>query len=103
MYQYGSDGGLFAALFIGWLISLAIIALAAVLMAWVARGVQAALNIDSTPGIVLAVLLPWVWIIWMSMASNNTRYTLSNAQHLAPTFPLQWFQPNPQNPANAFQ
>lgn len=89
--------------FIGLLISLAVMALAVVLMVWVARGVQAALGIDSTPGIVLAVLLPWVWIIWMSVTSNNTQYTLSQAQHVAQTFPLQWFKPNPQYPSSAFQ
>jgi len=76
---------------VGFLLSLAGLAAAIVLMVYIAKGVQAGLGINSTGGLVLAVIVPLAWIIWMSIASGKRKYNLGAALSEGDRFPMNWF------------
>lgn len=76
---------------IGFIVSLAVVVAAVMLMVWVAKGVQAGLGINSVGGIVLAVLIPLAWIIWMAIASGKRSYDRNAALVEGGSLPLNWF------------
>lgn len=79
---------------IGFLISLVVLAASIVLMVWVAKGVQAGLGISSVGGIVLAVLVPLAWIIWMAVVSGKRKYDRNAALMEGGSLPMNWFGEN---------
>ena len=87
---------------VGWLLFFAVVVFAIMITVWIARGVHAGLGMKSTGGVVLAVLLPIVWVIWMSVVAGKARYNVYAAMQEAQTFPLKWFTANPSFPANTF-
>lgn len=85
-------GGLLSAIpVIGWVISLCIFLLSIMLTVWLAKGVQRAVGVDNVGGIVLAVLIPWIWVIWMSSAASKNGFNRQAAFDEGATFPLKWF------------
>lgn len=85
---------------LGLLISLALVVVSVILSIWMAKGVQAGTRTGSTGGIVLAVLLPIVWVIWQSLASEKTKpYDVDAAIAAGGEMPINWFgQGNPREP-----
>lgn len=79
---------------VGIVISLAILAASIVLSVYMAKGVQAGLGINSVGGIVLAVLVPLAWIIWMSVASGKRKYDRNAALMEGGSLPMNWFGEN---------
>lgn len=77
--------------FLGPVISIAMIVLGVLLYIWLAKGLQAALRTGGTGGIVLAVLLPFVWIIWMGVVSGRNRYDRESAFLAGGELPINWF------------
>lgn len=76
---------------IGFILSLVLLAASIILMVYIAKGVQAGLGIDSIGGIVLAVVVPLAWIIWMAIASGKRNYDKNAALQEGATFPMNWF------------
>lgn len=77
---------------IGFILSLALLVATVMLYIWIAKGVHAGLGMDSTGGIVLAVLLPLVWIIWMAIvAGKKGRFNRGAAIDMGASFPLNFF------------
>lgn len=76
---------------VGTLVAIAVFVAAVVLTVFLAKGVQAGLGIDSIGGIVLAVLVPIVWIVWMGIASGKTNYNREAAIAQGGAMPMNWF------------
>lgn len=77
---------------LGWFISVAALVVAVMLYIWIARGVHAGLGMESTGGIVLAVLVPVAWVIWMSIVAGKTAgYNRYAALSTGASFPLNKF------------
>lgn len=77
--------------FLGVLISLAIFVVAIILTVYMAKGIQAGVGTGSTGGIVLAILLPIVWIIWMALESGKNEYNRDAAIAEGSSMPMNWF------------
>ena len=76
---------------VGVVLSLAVMVAAIIVTVYLAKGVQAALGIDSVGGIVLAVLLPVIWVIWMAIASGKVqRYNVEAAVAQGASMPINW-------------
>lgn len=77
--------------YIGFFISLGILVAAIIVTIYLAKGVQAGVGTGSTGGIVLAVLLPIIWVIWISLASNKSSYNRDAAIAEGSRMPWNWF------------
>lgn len=94
-------GGLLSGIpVIGVVISVGVMILSIILTIWMAKGVQAGLGLESVGGIVLAVFIPLIWIIWMSVRSNSVAYNHTAAFATGSTLPISWF--NNGDPAASF-
>lgn len=106
-----AGGALSAIPYVGWLISVGVLVVSVMLTVWTARSIQAGLGLRSTGGVVLAVLLPPVWLIWMSVRSGKlgkgvpgipARYDRDLAISIGGSFPMNWFgQGDPYAPFGA--
>ena len=76
---------------LGVFIAIAAMVIAVILTIYMAKGVQAGVGTGSTGGIVLAVLVPIAWIIWMAIASGKTAYNKEAAIAQGSTMPMNWF------------
>ena len=88
--------------YVGFLISLAATALSIMLMIWAAKGVQEGSGLNSTGGIVLAVLVPIAWFIWMGVRLPKTGFSPDRAVASGATFPRKWFANSGPDPRAAF-
>lgn len=77
--------------YIGFFISLGILVAAIIVTIYLAKGVQAGVGKESTGGIVLAVLLPIIWVIWISLASDKSNYDREAAIREGSKMPWNWF------------
>ncbi len=77
--------------YVGFILSLGILVAAVIVTIYLAKGVQAGVGHGSTGGIVLAVLLPIIWVIWISLASDKSRYDRDAAIREGSQMPLNWF------------
>jgi len=82
---------------VGFIVSLAVFVVTVIVTIWLAKGLQAALRTGGTGGIVLAVLLPVVWVIWMGVVSGRERYDRSAALREGGTMPMNWFGDGDRN------
>lgn len=77
---------------IGVILSLVFLVVSIILMVYIAKGIQAGLGIDSVGGIVLAVIVPLAWIIWMAIASGKRNgYDRDAALREGGSLPMNWF------------
>jgi len=84
-----SDTGSSLVSLLAWVVSVVVLVVGVMLAVWIARGVQAGLGLDSAGGVVLAVLIPFAWIVWMGLrADKATYYDAEVAQSIGSTFPL---------------
>lgn len=77
--------------YVGFILSLGILVVAVIVTIYLAKGVQAGVGTGSTGGIVLAVLLPIIWVIWISLASDKSKYDRDAAIREGSQMPLNWF------------
>lgn len=77
--------------YVGFILSLGILVAAVMVTIYLAKGVQAGVGTGSTGGIVLAVLLPIVWVIWMALASDKREYDRDAAIREGSRMPWNWF------------
>ena len=77
--------------YVGFILSLGILVAAVIVTIYLAKGVQAGVGHGSTGGIVLAVLLPIIWVIWISLASDKSRYDRDAAIREGSRMPWNWF------------
>lgn len=89
--------------FVGWVAAIALLVLGIMMVIWIAKGVHAGLGMDSTGGIVLAVLVPFAWVIWMSIAAGKRQFNPHAAAAMGRTFPIEWFGQNPAYPGSVFE
>lgn len=82
---------------VGFLLSLAVLVVSVIVTIWLAKGLQGALRTGGTGGIVLAVLLPVVWVIWMGIVSGRERYDRNAALRQGDTMPMNWFGDGDRN------
>lgn len=74
---------------VGWVLSIAVLVIGVILTVWMARAIQAGLGLDSAGGVVLAVLIPLAWIIWMGIRADKAAYyDAATAYSIGATFPL---------------
>lgn len=64
---------------IGWIFTIASLAASLLLLVWAAKGVHAGLEMKSTGGIVLAVLLLPIWALWIGSRSKGVEYNADAA------------------------
>ncbi len=76
---------------VGSILAIVVVILAVILMVYIARGVQSALGISSTGGIVLSVFFPTIWIIWMAVVSKRESYDQDRAIEEGSKLPMNWF------------
>jgi len=77
---------------VGIILTLVLTVASIILMVYIAKGVQAGLGIESIGGIVLAVIVPLAWIIWMAVASGKRKnYDRDAALREGGSLPLNWF------------
>lgn len=77
--------------YVGILVTIATSVISVMLFIWAAKGIQAGTGLDSTGGIVLAVFMPLIWLIWMGVRAPKTGYDREAAIAAAGTFPIRWF------------
>ena len=82
---------------VGIIFSLAVVVLMVILYIWLAKGLQAALRTGGTGGIVLAVLVPFAWIIWMGIVSGRERYDRTAALREGGAMPMDWLGSDDRN------
>lgn len=78
---------------IGWLAVIFLWIVSIMLTVYSAKGIQAGLGLSSTGGLVLAVLFPLVWLIWMALRSSKHFFNQDEAIRAGGTFPFAWFGP----------
>lgn len=76
---------------IGPIISLAVLVFAVIVTIFLAKGVQAGVGKGETGMIVLAVLVPMLWIILMAIESEKRKYDRERALAVGATMPFNWF------------
>lgn len=86
-----AGGALSAIPILGFIISIALLVASIMLVIWMAKGVQMGLGLESTGGIVLAIFIPFAWVIWMAIRSDKVKYSVHTAVREGGTFPLNWF------------
>lgn len=77
--------------FVGPIITLGIYILAVILTIYLAKGVQGALGLNSVGGIILAVLVPVVWVVWMAVRSDKNSFDREVALAQGGAMPMNWF------------
>lgn len=82
---------------IGFILSLAVFVASVIVTIWLARGLQGALRTGGTGGIVLAVLVPIAWVIWMGVVSGRNRYDRGTALREGDSMPMNWFGSGDRN------
>ena len=82
---------------VGIIFSLAAVVATVILYIWLAKGLQAALRTGGTGGIVLAVLVPFAWIIWMGIVSGRERYDRAAALREGGAMPMNWLGSDDRN------
>lgn len=76
---------------LGWVLSLGLLAVSILVSVWMAQGIQRGLGLDSVGGVVLAILLPLPWLIWMVIRSSKQTWNEIAAQEYGQTFVLNRF------------
>lgn len=80
---------------LGQVLTIAQLVLIVMLTVWMARGVQAGLGLNSTGGVVLAVLVFVAWIIWIGLRADKAAfYNWDAARPVGATFPLSKYVAN---------
>lgn len=77
--------------YVGFIISLAILVAVVTVTIYLVKGVQAGVGTGSTGGIVLAILFPLIWVIWMAVASGKSKYDRDAAIREGSQMPFNWF------------
>lgn len=97
--------------FVGFFISLAIFVVAIILTIYMVKGVHAGLGKEDSAigGIILAILVPVAWIIWMAIESGKAKFSPERAVAAGGKMPMNWFGEGnpyapftPDNQANAY-
>ncbi len=84
-----SDTGSSIVSLLSWVLSIAVLVVSVMLVVWVARAVQAGLGLDNAGGVVLAVLIPFAWVIWMGLRADHAPFfDAEAARSIGATFPL---------------
>lgn len=68
---------------------------------WSAMAIQKATGLESALGILLSILLPPVWYLWMSIRIGRTGYHREKAFEVGADYPFWWFS-KLSDPRNAF-
>lgn len=85
---------------LGSIIAIGVLVISIILTIWMAKGVHAGLGFESVGGIVLAIFLPFIWLIWVALKSDSVPYNLNAAISNGNTLPIDWFKGG--NPYQSF-